>query len=71
MEVVFLITRGTIYISGNWKNDAGTTGFVGNNPTGNLVLDGADQRILGNRSTVFNNLTLTGYGSEIFGYGLC
>ncbi len=54
--------KGTIYISGNWKNDAGTIGFVGNNPTGNLVLDGANQRILGNRSTVFNNLTLTGTG---------
>lgn len=54
--------RGTIYITGNWKNDATTTGFVGNRPTGTLFLDGADQRILGARSTVFNNLTLAGTG---------
>lgn len=53
---------GTIFITGNWKNDATTNGFVGNRPTGTLFLDGADQRILGSRSTVFNNLTLSGTG---------
>ncbi len=54
--------RGTIFISGDWKNDANTDGFVGNRPTGKLFLDGGDQRILGNRSTVFNNLELSGSG---------
>ncbi len=53
---------GTIFITGNWKNDGTTNGFVGNRPTGTLFLDGADQRILGTRSTVFNNLTLSGTG---------
>jgi len=53
---------GTIYISGNWKNDGSTNGFVGNRPTGTLFLDGSDQTILGTRSTVFNNLTLAGTG---------
>jgi gliding motility-associated-like protein len=54
--------QGTIIISGNWKNNGNTNGFVSNRPTGTLYLDGADQRILGSRSTVFNNLTLAGTG---------
>lgn len=53
---------GDIYISGDWKNEAPTLGFAGNRPTGRLILDGADQRLTGSRSTRYNNLILTGTG---------
>lgn len=52
-----LINSSSIYISGNWKNDANTAVFPLNSG-GRVVFDGKVQTILGTRSTSFDTLVL-------------
>jgi Secretion system C-terminal sorting domain len=56
---------GTIDLSGNYTNNAGNTNF--GTSTGTVILNGANQSILGSSSTTFNNLTLLGSGTKTLG----
>lgn len=56
---------GTIDLTGNYTNNAGNTNF--GISTGTVILNGANQSILGTSSTTFNNLTLLGSGTKTLG----
>jgi hypothetical protein len=53
---------GVITLEGDWINVAGNTGFTAD--AGNVVMNGAAQRIDGTSSTTFYNLTLQGTGTK-------
>lgn len=55
-------TGGSIYIGGNWINNAGNAGFSNDGAT--VLLTGAAQSIGGSASTSFFNLTLQGTNTK-------
>lgn len=55
-------TGGSVYIDGNWVNNAGNIGFSNDGAT--VLLTGAAQSIGGSASTTFYNLTLQGSGTK-------
>jgi hypothetical protein len=57
--------NGTIDLTGNYTNNAGNDNFGVS--TGTVMLNGANQNILGASSTTFNNLTLLGSGTKTLG----
>jgi len=55
-----IANNGTIYVSGDWTNDAGNNCF--GTSTGTVILNGGNQAVGGTSVTAFNNLTLQGTG---------
>lgn len=53
---------GTIDLNGNWINNSG--GDVFGTSAGTVIMNGANQNIGGNNSTMFNNLTMQGNGTK-------
>ncbi|MCU0434406.1 MAG: T9SS type A sorting domain-containing protein [Bacteroidia bacterium] len=58
-------TGGSMYVAGNWVNNAGNAGFSNDGAT--VLLNGAAQNIGGSASTTFFNLSLLGTGSKTLG----
>ncbi|MGL5891867.1 MAG: hypothetical protein ACRC3B_18385, partial [Bacteroidia bacterium] len=55
-------TGGSVYVAGNWVNNAGNVGFSNDGTT--VLLNGAAQTIGGSASTSFYNLTLQGTNTK-------
>lgn len=53
---------GTIDLNGDWLNNSG--GDVFGTSAGTVIMNGANQNIGGNNSTMFNNLTVQGTGTK-------
>jgi len=55
--------EGTIHLTGNWRNIAGTRGFL-NSSRGHVILEGDTQMVGGTDTTFFYNLQLQGNGPK-------